>query len=185
MHEKQFTPHLQCGTDPRMIRPWSEDDPISRETVSQQSHPKGRSSRFGDTLCREKHGLSSICYLSKTHFVWIFFQNSIGNSSTSTTCNPIEGTILVANHNAISSATHPPAPLATPFTMRERSYSCKSQWNSVNHTCTNNSSHPIYNAEQIRQWSAHDPRVVRPHAKKSRNHRTAKVDPRCSGTHLV
>ena len=32
------------------------------------------------------------------------------------------------------SATHPPAPLATPFTMRERSYSCNSQWNSVDRT---------------------------------------------------
>ena len=77
---------------------------------------------------------------------------SIGNSSTSTTCNPIysEGTILqlqitmefhlqlihqhhlqshlhcgndptVAKHNGIPSATHPPAPLAIPFTLRERS----------------------------------------------------------------
>ena len=34
------------------------------------------------------------------------------------------------------SATHPPAPLAIPFTLRERSYSCKSQWNSVDRTCT-------------------------------------------------
>ena len=44
----------------------------------------------------EKHRLSFICYLSKTHFVRDFLQNSIGNSSTSTTCNPIysEGTIL-------------------------------------------------------------------------------------------
>ena len=59
----------------------------------------------------------------------------------------------VANHNGIPSATHPPAPLATPFTMRERSYSCKSQWNSVDHTCTKNSWNPIYNAEPIREWS--------------------------------
>ena len=44
----------------------------------------------------EKHRVSCICYLSKTHFVRDFLQNSIGNSSTSTTCNPIysEGTIL-------------------------------------------------------------------------------------------
>ena len=60
------------------------------------SHRRGRSSRFGDELCMEKHRLSCICYLSKTHFVRDFLQNSIGNSSTSTTCNPIysEGTIL-------------------------------------------------------------------------------------------
>ena len=100
MHEKHLKPHLQCGTDPTMIRPWSENDPrhdpTTHETVSQPSHRRGRSSRFGDGLCMEKHRLSCICYLSKTHFVRDFLQNSIGNSSTSTTCNPIysEGTIL-------------------------------------------------------------------------------------------
>ena len=96
MHEKQLKPHLQCGTDPRMVREWSENDPTTHETVSQPSHRRGRSSRFGDGLCMEKHRLSCICYLSKTHFVRDFLQNSIGNSSTSTTCNPIysEGTIL-------------------------------------------------------------------------------------------
>ena len=96
MHEKQLTPHLQCGTDPRMIREWSEDDPTTHETVSHPSHRRGRSSTFGDTLCMEKHRVSCICYLSKTHFVRDFLQNSIGNSSGSTTCNPIysEGTIL-------------------------------------------------------------------------------------------
>ena len=45
----------------------------------------------------------------------------------------------VANHNGIPSATHPPAPLAIPFTLRERSYSYKSQWNSVDRTCTKHS----------------------------------------------
>ena len=53
------------------------------------------------------------------------------------------------------SATHPPAPLAIPFTLRERSYSCKSQWNSVDRTCTKNTWNPIYNAEPIREWSDH------------------------------
>ena len=49
-----------------------------------------------DALCMEKHKVSCICYLSKMHFVRDFLQNSIGNSSTSTTCNPIyiAGTIL-------------------------------------------------------------------------------------------
>ena len=55
------------------------------------------------------------------------------------------------------SATHPPAPLAIPFTLRERSYSCKSQWNSVDRTCTKNTWNPIYNAEPIRPWSENDP----------------------------
>ena len=50
----------------------------------------------GTDFVWKKHRLSCICYLSKTHFVRDFLQNSIGNSSTSTTCNPIysEGTIL-------------------------------------------------------------------------------------------
>ena len=96
MHEKQLKPHLQCGTDPRPIRDQSAHDPTTHETVSQPSHRRGRSSTFGGALCMEKHRLSCICYLSKTHFVRDFLQNSIGNSSTSTTCNPIysEGTIL-------------------------------------------------------------------------------------------
>ena len=96
MHETQLKPHLQCGTDPRPIRAWSEDDPTTHETVSHPSHRRGRSSRFGDGLCMEKHRLSCICYLSKMHFVRDFLQNSIGNSSTSTTCDLIyiAGTIL-------------------------------------------------------------------------------------------
>ena len=91
----------------------------------------------------------------------------------------------VANHNGIPSATHPPAPLAIPFTLRERSYSCKSQWNSVDHTCTKNSWNPIYNAEPIRDQSEHDPRMIRPHTRPSRTRRTAEVDHRGSGTHFV
>ena len=87
------TPFLQCGTDPRMIRDRSETDPSMirphTRTVSHPSHRRGRSSRFGDALCMEKHRVSCICYLSKTHFVRDFLQNSIGNSSGSTTCNPI------------------------------------------------------------------------------------------------
>ena len=94
--ETPFTMRNRSETDPNMIRGWSEHDPTTHETVSQPSHRRGRSSTFGDGLCMEKHRVSCICYLSKTHFVRDFLQNSIGNSSTSTTCNPIynEGTIL-------------------------------------------------------------------------------------------
>ena len=110
--------------------------------------------------------------------------NSIGNSSTSNTCNPIysEGTILelqitmefhrqlihqhhlqshlhcgndptVANHNGIPSTAHARKTLETPFTMRNR--------------------------------SDHDPRMIRPHTRPSRTRRTAEVDHRRSGTHFV
>ena len=121
IHQHHLQSHLHCGNDPAVtnhngilstanarntgetpiynaepIRTWSENDPTTHETVLQPSHRRGRSSRFGDGLCMEKHRVSCICYLSKTHFVRDFLQNSIGNSSTSTTCNPIcsEGTIL-------------------------------------------------------------------------------------------
>ena len=113
--ETPFTMRNRSDHGPRMIRPWSENDPTTHETVSHPSHRRGRSSTFGDGLCMEKHRLSCICYLSKTHFV--------------RDCETSFKT---------PSATHPPAPLAIPFTLRERSYSCKSQWNSVDRTCTKN-----------------------------------------------
>ena len=108
MDETQLKPHLQCGTDPRPIRESSETDPTTHKTVSQPSHRRGRSSRFGDGLCMEKHRVSCICYLSKTHFVRDFLQNSIGNSSTSTTCNPIysEGTISLLTLSVTNSFPH-------------------------------------------------------------------------------
>ena len=56
----------------------------------------------------------------------------------------------VANHNGIPSATHPP-PLAIPFTLRERSYSCKSQWNSIGNSSTSTTCNPIYIAGTILQ----------------------------------
>ena len=87
-----FTMRNRSENDPNI----SAHDPTTHETVSQPSHRRGRSSRFGDGLCMEKHRVSCICYLSKTHFVRDFLQNSIGNSSTSTTCNAIyiAGSIL-------------------------------------------------------------------------------------------
>ena len=87
-----FTMRNRSENDPSI----SAHDPTTHETVSQPSHRRGRSSRFGDGLCMEKHRVSCICYLSKTHFVRDFLQNSIGNSSTSTTCNAIyiAGSIL-------------------------------------------------------------------------------------------
>ena len=73
---------------------------------------------------------------------------------------------------------------AIPFTLRERSYSCKAQWNSIGNSSTSTTCNPIYiagtilqlqitmefcrphkhesrwnpiyNAEPIRPWSAHD-----------------------------
>ena len=98
--ETPFTMRNRSDHGPRMIRPWSENDPTTHETVSHPSHRRGRSSTFGDALCLEKHRVSCICY-----------QKRISCETSFKT----------------PSATHPPAPLAIPFTLRERSYSCKSQ----------------------------------------------------------
>ena len=78
------------------------------------------------------------------------------------------------------SATHPPAPLAIPFTLRERSYSCKSQWNSVDRTCTKTLETPF----TMRNRSENDPTMIRPHTRPSRTRRTAEVDHRRSGRTL-
>ena len=49
------------------------------------------------------------------------------------------------------SATPPPTPLAMPFALRERSYSCKSQWNSIGNSSTSTTCNPIYIAGTILQ----------------------------------
>ena len=71
----RLPPNLPCGNDPTVanhnggpIRGGSEEDPTTPETVSHPSHRRGRSSRFGDRLCMEKHKDSCICYLSKNAF---------------------------------------------------------------------------------------------------------------------
>ena len=183
MHEKQLKPHLQCGTDPSMIRPWSETDPT-------MIRPHTRPSRNRRTAEVDHRG-------SGTDFVWknIGFRASaiaLKNAFRARLPPKLHRQLLhqhhlqshlqwgndprVANHNGIPSATHPPAPLAIPFTLRERSYSCKSQWNSVDHKCTKHRWHPIYNAEPIRAWSDHDPRPIRPWSDHTRD-RLATVAP--------
>ena len=41
------------------------------------------------------------------------------------------------------------ATLTQPFTLRERSYSCKAQWNSIGNSSTSNTCNPIYIAGTI------------------------------------
>ena len=145
------------------IREWSENDPTTHETVSHPSHRKGRSSTFGDALCLEKHRLSCICYLSKTHFVRDFLQNSIGNSSTSTICDLIyiAGTILQLQITMKFCRPHMDETQLKP------------------HLQCGTDPRPI------REWSENDPRMIRPHTRPSRTRRTAQVDHRRSGTDFV
>ena len=153
--ETPFTMRNRSDHDPRI----SENDPTTHETVSHPSHRRGRSSTFGDGLCMEKHRLSCICYLSKTHFVRDFLQNSIGNSSTSTTCNPIysEGTILELQITMEFCRPH----------MHEKQLKPHLQCGT--------------DPTMIREY----PRMIRPHTRPSRTRRTAEVDHRRSGTDFV
>ena len=137
--ETPFTMRNRSETDPTMIRPWSEDDP-------RMIRPHTRPSRTRRTA-EVDHRRSG------TDFVW----KNIGFRASAIS----QKRISCETSSKTPSATHPPAPLATPFTMRERSYSCKSQWNSVDHTCTKNSWNPIYNAEPIRDRSETNPRMIR------------------------
>ena len=166
------------------IRDRSENDPTTHETVSHPSHRRGRSSRFGDGLCMEKHRVSCICYLSRTHFVRDFLQNSIGNSSTSTTCNPIysEGTILelqitmkfqrqLIHQHHLQSHLH-----------------CGNDPTVANHNgilSTANARNTGDTPFTMRNRSETDPRMIRPHTRPSRTRRTAEVDHRGSGTDFV
>ena len=130
------------------------------------------------------------------------------------------------------------ATLTQPFTLRERSYSCKAQWNSIGNSSTSNTCNPIYIEGTIlelqitmefhrqlihqhhlqshlhcgndptvtnhngilstaharntcetpftmRNRSDHDPNMIRPHTRPSRTRRTAEVDHRGSGTDFV
>ena len=181
IHQHHLQSHLHCGNDPTVanhngilstaharktsetpftMRNRSEHDPTTHETVSQPSHRRGRSSRFGDGLCMEKHRVSCICYLSKTHFVRDFLQNSIGNSSTSTTCNAIciAGTILQLQitmefHRQLTHQHHLQSHLH-----------CGNDPTVANHNGILSAAHarktgetPFTIAEPIRAWSAHDP----------------------------
>ena len=111
----------------------------------------------------EKHRVSCICYLSKTHFVRDFLQNSIGNSSTSTTCNPIynAGTILQLQITMEFCRPH----------MHEKQLKPHLQCGT--------------DPRPIRNQSEDDPRMIRPHTRPSRTRRTAEVDHRRSRTHFV
>ena len=132
----------------------------------------------------EKHRVSCICYLSKTHFVRDFLQNSIGNSSTSTTCNPIysEGTILELQitmefHRQLIHQHHLQSHLH-----------CGNDPTVANHNgilSTANARNTGETPFTMRNRSEHDPRMIRPHTRPSRTRRTAEVDHRRSGTHFV
>ena len=132
----------------------------------------------------EKQRVSCICYLSKTHFVRDFLQNSIGNSSTSTTCNAIciAGTILQLQstmefHRQLIHQHH-----------LQYHLHCGNDPTVANHNGILSTAHARKTGETpftMRNRSDHDPPMIRPHTRPSRNRRTAEVDHRGSGTDFV
>ena len=122
---------------------------------------KGDFEAFSKRIFRRK--ITSAKMEKKTHFVRDFLQNSIGNSSTSTTCNPIynAGTILQLQITMELCRHH----------MHEKQLKPHLQCGT--------------DPRMVREWSEHDPRMIRPHTRPSRNRRTAEVDHRGSGTDFV
>ena len=97
--ETQLKPHLQCGTDPRPIRPWSETNP-------RMIRPHTRPSRTRRTAELDHRG-------SGTDFVW----KNIGFRASAIS----QKRISCETSFKTPSATHPAAPLAIPFALREQS----------------------------------------------------------------
>ena len=120
-----FTMRNRSEHDPSMIRAWSE-----------HIRPHTRPSRNRRTAEVDHRG-------SGTHFVW----KNIGFRASAIS----QKRISCETSSKTLSATPPPAPLATPFTMRERSYSCKSQWNSIDNSSSSTTCNPIYIAGTILQ----------------------------------
>ena len=156
-HEKQLKPHLQCGTDPRPIRDRSEDDPP-------MIRPHTRPSRTRRTAEVDHRG-------SGTDFVW----KNIGFRASAIS----QKRISCETSSKTPSATHPPATLAIPFTLREGSYSCKSQWNSIGNSSSSTTCDPIYIAGKILQLQI-TMEFCRPHTheKQLKPHLQCGTDPR-------
>ena len=95
MHETQVKPHLQCGTDPNMIREYPT-----------MIRPHTRPSRTRRTAEVDHRG-------SGTDFVW----KNIGFRASAIS----QKRISCETSFKTPSATPPPAPLAIPFTVGERS----------------------------------------------------------------
>ena len=111
----------------------------------------------------------------KTHFVRDFLQNSIGNSSTSTTCNPIysEGTILELQitmefHRQLIHQHH-----------LQPHLQCGNDPTVANHNGILSTAHARKTVETpftMRNRSEHDPRMIRPWSDHTRD-RLATVAP--------
>ena len=129
--------HLHCGNDPTVANHNgilstaharnTVETPFTMRNRSEHDppmiRPHTRPSRNRRTAEVDHRG-------SGTDFVW----KNIGFRASAIS----QKRISCETSFKTPSATPPPAPLAMPFALRERSYSCKSQWNSSG----NSLSHP-------------------------------------------
>ena len=64
---KQMKRQFQCGTDPRMIRAGSEQDPTTKPSVRNPPRNRGYFSRPPRAFCIKKYNISRSGYHSKFH----------------------------------------------------------------------------------------------------------------------
>ena len=150
IHQHHLQSYLHCGNDPTVANHNgilstanarnTGDTPFTMrnrsETDPRMIRPHTRPSRTRRTA-EVDHRRSG------THFVW---KNTGFRASAIS-----QKRISCETSFKTPSATPPPAPLAIPFTVRERSYSCKSQWNSIGNSSTSTTCNPIYIAGTILQ----------------------------------
>ena len=108
--ETPFTMRNRSAHDPNMIRPHTR--PSRNRRTAEVDHR-----------------------VSGTDFVW----KNIGFPASAIS----QKRISCETSFKTPSATPPPTPLAFPFTVRERSLSCKSQWNSIGNSSTTTTCDPI------------------------------------------
>ena len=151
--ETRFTMRNRSDHDPPMIRPHTR--PSRNRRTAEVDH---RGS--GTDFVWKNIGFRASA-LSKTHFVRDFLQNSIGNSSTSTTCNAIciAGTILQLQstmefHRQLIHQHHLQSHLH-----------CGNDLTVANHNGILSTAHARNTGETpftMRNRSAHDPNMIRP-----------------------
>ena len=150
IHQHHLQSHLHCGNDPTVANHNgilstaharnTGETPFTMRNRSEHDppmiRPHTRPSRNRRTAEVDHRG-------SGTDFVW----KKIGFRASAIS----QKRISCETSFKTPSATPPPAPLAMPFALRERSYSCKSQWNSIGNSSTSTTCNPIYIAGTILQ----------------------------------
>ena len=173
--ETPFTMRNRSGHDPPMIRPHTRP---SRDRRTAEVDHRGS----GTDFVWKNIGFRASAISQKR--ISCELQNSIGNSSTSTTCNAIciAGTILQLQitmefHRQLIHQHHLQSHLH-----------CGNDPTVANHNGILSTAHARQTGETpftMRNRSEHDPPMIRPHTRPSRNRRTAEVDHRGSGTDFV